>query len=210
MPGKGRRGTRLRIPPRWWRRGESNPLPVIPYSLQRRDLTSHATPECPCCVRVRGSKCGNVRLAGLRLDVSLPKPQSLELVRRRRDVVATEHRLGLVTRDAHRDRLRNATANHVAHGGTPEVVEQFLGKSCLRARVPPPPPERRLGSRTPAEVKDELREGRPAVRLPVFTANPPPLDQGPEVLVQGEDAPFAVLRVWESYLTGAAVHMLPP
>ena len=80
----------------WWRRGESNPLPVIPYSLQRRDLTSHDTPGCPCCVRVRGPKRGNVRLAGLRLDVSLPEPQSLELVRRRRDVVATKHRLGLV------------------------------------------------------------------------------------------------------------------
>ena len=30
----------------WWRRGESNPLPVIPYSLQCRDLTSHTTPRC--------------------------------------------------------------------------------------------------------------------------------------------------------------------
>src|ERR1039457_3827994 len=45
----------------WWRRGESNTLPVIPYSLQRRILTSRAPPGWPCCVRVRGPKGRDIR-----------------------------------------------------------------------------------------------------------------------------------------------------
>src|SRR5258708_5464319 len=55
----------------------------------------------------------------------------------RDDVVALEHRAGLVSANLHRDAFRDASPNHVPHCGPAEIVKQPARNAGQSAGCPP-------------------------------------------------------------------------
>src|SRR3989442_10352905 len=113
------------------------------------------------------------------------------------DVVAIEDGARLVPGDLHRDTLRDARVDHVAHGGAPEVVAQAPGDAgslarrgpCLSEIAPALAPA--LAS---AEEREEVRDDPVGALLEGLDALALGRQQRLDLRREVHEAPLVVLR----------------
>ena len=99
------------------------------------------------------------------MPTSVPKPtRSVPQVSIADDIIAIEDTASLVATEFHGHTLRNADADHVADGRSPEVVRNATGTPGGRPCPPPGLVEATLGNALAAEVPEPARPGDRAMK----------------------------------------------
>src|SRR5262249_18527434 len=130
------------------RRGAARWVPAARQRAKRRSPYGHAYTKantyvqpstegraCRTCARERKRARGHVKegLATSSLDVRGEPLSRLAQVAFTDDIVAVEHRSGLVATHLHRDTLRDSGAHRIAHCGPAQIMNQLPRTSCRLA-----------------------------------------------------------------------------